>query len=438
MIQTIDEHREADTNIGKLLGLQADLIDATRRWAKGESADDITPVRHEAICLNHLRYVNLIPAYRQFAQSVDLPERVDMNLVINELMFTDDLFKSYDPLLLDHADFAGMNAWLSNICTQNIHFDTSSVSTVNEWRVRLKSAGIFLSYSSGTSGNMSFIPRDPMTWAALRKNSSYYANPNSIIRLDGKTPTFDCLVAGPRGEGMGIQGAAAGLTRMAANSLYLYDNVVSGDDVRNRSMSTTTELDERAAHEAALEFIDAARSAGRPLLLFGAPFQLRRFCSQLASMQTTIDTCPGSTVVTGGGWKSFQGERIPQAELVGLVNQTLNIPSTHFIDTYSTAELNCAMTNCSQGHYHIPPLIEPVVLDESLFGECGATGYGILSFLDPFSMSFPGYLITGDMGRLEKGVCNCGLHGWYVDGEIKRAPNQTIKGCGGVLASMTV
>ncbi len=437
MIQTIDGQREPDIHIGKLLGLQADLIEGTKRWAMGEPADDLSTLRHEAICLNHLRYVNLVPAYHKFAESVDLLGNVDLNLVINELMFTDDLFKSYDSTLLDQADFAGMNAWLSNICTQDICFDTSAVHNVAQWRTHLKAAGIFLSYSSGTSGNMSFIPRDPMTWGALRKNSSYYANPNSIIRMDGQTPSFDCLIAGPRGEGMGIQGAAAGLSAMAANAHYLYDKVLNEDAVRNQLTPKITELDERQAYESAIAFINAARDGNRPVLVFGAPFQLRRFCERLTELQAKLDTLPGSTVVTGGGWKSFQGERIPQTDLIDMVDQTLHIPSSHFIDTYSTAELNCAMTRCAEGHYHIPPLIEPVLLDESLFGECGATGYGTLGFLDPFSMSFPGYLITGDMGKLENTLCGCGLHGWYIDGEIKRAPEQSIKGCGGVLASMT-
>jgi hypothetical protein len=437
VIQTIDGQRAADTNIGLLLGLQADLIAATRLWATGKPADNVTPLRHQAICLNHRRYADLIPVYHQFAESVDLLGDVDLDLVINELMFTDDLFKSYDPALLDNQDFSAMNAWLSNICTQEISFETSAIHNVNEWRGHLKTAGIFLSYSSGTKGNMSFIPRDPMTFTALRKNSSYYANPNSIIQVDGKTPAYDCLIAGPRGEGMGIQGAAAGLAAMATNSHYLYDHAINEDDVKNATTAKVSAKDEISAVEDAIRFVRSASADKRPVLVFGAPFQLRRLCEQLTKMQTRLHTPSGSTVVTGGGWKSFQGEKIPQRELVAMIDHCFGISAAHFIDTYSTAELNCAMTICAEGRYHIPPLIEPVVLDESLLGEAGATGFGTLGFLDPFSMSFPGYLITGDVGHLGNGKCSCGLHGWYIDGEITRASNQPIKGCGGVLASMT-
>jgi hypothetical protein len=78
-----------------------------------------------------------------------------------------------------------------------------------------------------------------------------------------------------------------------------------------------------------------------------------------------------------------------------------------------------------------------VVLDEALMGSVGTQGDGLLGFLDPFAMSYPGFVITGDVARLRRGSCPCGLAGWFIDREIQRAPGREVKGCGGVLASVT-
>jgi hypothetical protein len=147
---------------------------------------------------------------------------------------------------------------------------------------------------------------------------------------------------------------------------------------------------------------------------------------------------PGSTLVTGGGWKSFQGDALSRKELTRLVLATLGIESAHCIDVYSTSELNCHFRTCRQGHYHIPPLIEPVVLDEALSGTPGESGSGMLAFLDPFALSYAGFVITGDVGTLRHGRCECGLPGPVLEGEVLRAPGMEIRGCGGVLESIRV
>ena len=49
----------------------------------------------------------------------------------------------------------------------------------------------------------------------------------------------------------------------------------------------------------------------------------------------------------GGGWKSFDGQRIPQEELLALIEESLGISPDLVIDTYATAELNCVLMSCS-------------------------------------------------------------------------------------------
>ena len=79
-----------------------------------------------------------------------------------------------------------------------------------------------------------------------------------------------------------------------------------------------------------------------------------------------------------------------------------------------------------------------MVLDEGLTGRLGEGGTGALAFLDPFAVSYPGFVITGDEATLAPGGCGCGLSGPFLEGEIRRASGLEVRGCGGVLESLAV
>jgi hypothetical protein len=436
-----------DERLETLVSLHDPLLRAAREWSRGvELPPDVEEMRHEAIRVNHLRYAALIPYYRHVAEDQGQLAPLDVDEIIQGLMFP-GLFKTYEPRWLEEGDFASMTEWLSNVSTREAGIDPSGVTDLGQWRQRLRAAGIFLSYSSGTSGRMSIVPRDGLSFRALCTNSSAYADPKWSAGPDGAPRPYDCLVAGPKGGGMGILGAGIGLARGAARAHFLYDVELPDELVRGAP-------GDAAARDALARFLDAAGAANgehygrafdfirqsiayaRPVLIFGAPFQIKWLCEALSHRGERLAAVPGSTVVTGGGWKSFGGERIAQAELRRRVEQDLGIDRAHFIDAYSTSELNCTLSSCREGRYHIPPLVEPVVLDEALFGAAGQEGYGTLGFLDPFAVSYPGFVITGDQGRLARGRCPCGLAGWFLDGEIERSRDAEIKGCGGVLASV--
>jgi len=75
-------------------------------------------------------------------------------------MSTDDLFKSYNQGWLDDGDFVSMNAWLNQIFHLPVEVDVKDIQSIDEWVDCLERNGIKLVYSSGTSGNLSFVPRD--------------------------------------------------------------------------------------------------------------------------------------------------------------------------------------------------------------------------------------------------------------------------------------
>jgi hypothetical protein len=427
------------------LELQRQLIDAAKAWASG--CDDVgtaDALREETLILLHERYRQRIPLYRHLAEQSGVNRPCDLPTLVNNMMFSTDIFKSYDPHWLDDCNFSAMTSWLDNLCAEGIASSLDSVSSFADWSESLAKLGIRLSYSSGTSGVMSLIPRDPLTWRALCRNSSLCGNEAWYHGIDGRRRKFDCLITVPPGDGTGIQGAGNGFATIATRSHYLYSSqgVITAEEIlkhgrkpieeksRNQKLSLGLDL------EKAICFIREGLEANRPLLIFGPPFQLKQLCESVRAKYGSVKTHSESIVVTGGGWKSFHGERISQEQLCGEVFEVFGIGCDQVSDAYSTTELNCTLTCCKAFHYHVPPLLEVVILDEAYLGIPRQSGRGYIGFMDPFAMSYPGFLIPGDIAELGYGECRCGLTGWYLVGPIQRLETAEVKGCGGVMESL--
>jgi hypothetical protein len=97
-------------------------------------------------------------------------------------------------------------------------------------------------------------------------------------------------------------------------------------------------------------------------------------------------------------------------------------------------ELNSPLMRCAEGRFHVPPLLIPVIFDETLSPTDDAEG--IFGFVDPTAISYPGTLVSGDRVRLRRAPCECGLSGHTIEGEVRRAKGVEVRGCGGILATV--
>ena len=139
--------------------------------------------------------------------------------------------------------------------------------------------------------------------------------------------------------------------------------------------------------------------------------------------------------MTGGGWKTFSGEKIEQHVLHEMIAEAFAMPVNGVVDAYSMAEIHGVVPRCEHGRYHVPPMIEAMVVDEEMRPMSGKDLTGTFAFLDPFALSYPGFIVTGDRVRMVDEPCACGAHGPAFL-EIGRAPGREVKGCGGVMASI--
>lgn len=416
-------------------GLLDRLLELTRLWSRGAADDgEAEAVRREAIRANHARYLQLIPVYGRLAEEEGLTESSGFEDIVERALLGDEVFKSYRPEWIESRAFDRMTDWLGGRFTRRLRVE-GEIDGIGAWKARLKEAGVYLAFSSGTTGRLSFVPRDRETLEALMRNGQAYHHPVWTPPADGGHE-FDCLILGGAGAGMGLQSAGTGLARMARRSHFLMDFAIQPDDLGGGRFAPGSGFWD-AAYERSLGFLRESAATGTRALIFGAPFQVQELCERIAAGPGALPAAPGSLLISGGGWKAYDGRRVPRERLWQQIGEALAIPADHVIDTYSTIELNCVFMTCPQGHYHVPPLVEPVVLDESYRAAPGSPGRGILGVLDPFALSYPGFVVTNDQVDLARGRCGCGLDGWFIRGEIRRAAGVQPKGCGGVMAAIT-
>jgi hypothetical protein len=457
--------------------LQQNLIKLARTWASGKHIDpaQAADLRRRAILANHRYYLEHIPVYSRLAAQQGIRPDCDVQAIKSRLMLADSVFKSYDGRWLDENDFGAMNRWLSGIYHHPVEFDTSGIETVDDWLNALSAAGIRVAFSSGTSGVLSFVPRsrEDMTVARAanacclpalvgRKQGGKSAvrwlkpllsliSPQDMMSMVVKAGIhgFDAVFLGFTSGGTGNQLLMADLAPLFRRVYYLYDFNLSATALlavrrgprteKERQMAAEFERvvveNGQQAYSKLIEHIKASAADGQKVFIFGAPFQCLELCRQLSSRGEKIKLPEGSLALFGGGWKGFDGQAVGREELVSLLADVFGLAPEAVLEGFSMTEISLLTLRCDYGRFHLPPVIEPVFMDAELNPVDNPAGEAVFAFMDPLALSCPGFIITGDLVQPVSGRCACGLEGPALTA-IRRAGNQEIKGCGGVMGSI--
>ncbi len=458
--------------------LYRQLIRQTQAWALGDGFDAqrAADLRRQAILANHVHYLECIPVYKRFAREEGAGLDASLELLQNRLMLPDEIFKSYNQVWLDEGDYARMNTWLSEIFHRPVEVDMAGVNSIDSWIERLNQQGLRLVYSSGTSGNFSFIPRDRENWELFTTASRSTLAPllarrgagawwqrrlippavrllspdrfASLVRRLGVreyAAYFLDFVQGHTGN-QTLSRELAGLFRTTG---YLYETQFSPATLRllargPKNAVEQAQLDQlqelvgpRQAelHAILLDRLHRSVAAGQKIFIFGVTRQYKDFCKFILEHGQGLRFKTGSLVVFGGGWKSFQGEQISRDELLNLIAEAFGLPLERILEGYSMTEINAFMLRCQAGRFHIPPTVEPVIFDAGLAPIQGPELHGIFGFMDTLARAYPGFIISGDEVHYLAGGCPCGLEGPALT-EVGRGREREIKGCGGIMASL--
>ena len=121
--------------------------------------------------------------------------------------------------------------------------------------------------------------------------------------------------------------------------------------------------------------------------------------------------------MTGGGFKGFKGA---PADWESLLKRFFGIP--RICSVYGMSETMATCPKCTEGHYHIPPYLLPMLLNEKaepLPREGSQTGR--FALFDLLAETYWGGFISGDQVTIHWDEdCACGWTGPRIGPDIRR------------------
>ncbi len=145
----------------------------------------------EAVRINFHRLRDRIPALKKLAdrQGVDTIDRIEDILPV---CFDHRVLKNYPIQIIENRDFAKLTTWLDKLTAHDLtRIDLTGLKTIEEWLGRLEAFGMLVTYSSGTTGKLSFVPRsydEFGPWKFHFFNVNYAAS--GVNAWTTKLPTF--------------------------------------------------------------------------------------------------------------------------------------------------------------------------------------------------------------------------------------------------------
>jgi phenylacetate-coenzyme A ligase PaaK-like adenylate-forming protein len=347
-------------------------------------------------------------------------------------LIPDTTFKEYP----SGEDFAH---WLAAIFTGKLPkiVIKGSNPTYDDVINAFNAAGLVVTYSSGTSGRHTFIPRDMKTFVA-----GQYAGAMSYAGIQSKRVPDHVYLLFPNPKKTNL---FIGKVNLLADNVYKDVQYAVDYEISTESLSMATRGNQETEGQArsyvqseALQkmvdqttvWLERYEKTEETIGLSGPPFMLHYLLSKLQKKGTSFHFGERGRVVTGGGWKIQENARIPHADFRKLVEDVLGIPETRCFDAYAMVEGNATMLQCPEGHYlHAPyTFYKPLVLDNDLM----PTGYGEwgrFAFLDAIAQSYPGFIISGDRVRMLEHCPVCDRPGPVLDPEVQRARGEEMRGC---------
>lgn len=349
-------------------------------------------------------------------------------------LIPDRFFKEYP----QGRDFA---IWLGNICTGDLPqvVIKSQTPTFDEVVAAFKEAGMSVTYSSGTGGRHTVIPRDRRTYLAAQyaaaKTAATMLYP--VWNYDG----YGCLLMPNPNKTDIFAGKVASVYFDAVRHVHTaIDRQVSAGQMRmlmSEDKGLRSRLIRIVAKLASLRLVDKIVGwleghgrSGSEIILVGPPFLIISVMNRLQDKGRSLDLGRQAVVITGGGWKMYEDDRVPAESFRQQVEEVLGVPGNRCIDVYGMVEGNGWMVDCPEGHYlHVPhSFFKPLVLDDEFkpldYGQAGR-----FAFLDAAAQSYPGFIITGDIVRLHERCPVCDRPGPVLEPEVRRATGEEMRGC---------
>jgi phenylacetate-coenzyme A ligase PaaK-like adenylate-forming protein len=398
--------------------------------------DEADALRFDAVKYQFTRHYEQNSMYRGFCQDSKVsPEDIRSLADLSKVpLIQSEFFKSHPT----GRDFA---TWLGNIYTGELPQVKISGKepTYDQVIEAFNAAGLVTTYSSGTGGRHTFVPRDRRSFNvneyAMAKNviSMFYPkwNPGMHGYLLLPNPFKTNLFAGRLATIYYdiMKDVECAVDRVIDTELI---KLTMSDDKSMKSR-LVKKISSRAHNKSVgdiISWIEKRERSKEEMAFCGAPFILYSVIERLKEEGRRFDIGERGLVLTGGGWKVHELKRMPEAEFRKDIKEYLGIPPENVIDMYGMVEGNGWIVQCPEGHHlHIPTTyIHPMVLDDN-FNPLGYGEPGRFAFLDGSMYSYPGFIITGDRVKMLERCPVCGRPGPVLEPGVTRAAGKESRGC---------
>lgn len=406
-------------------------------------ADEARQLQMAALKFSFDRHYHNNGFYRDFCRKqgispADIKTLSDLDRIP---LIPNTFFKDYPP----GKDFA---TWLGNLYTGELPriVIKQKNPTLDQVVDAFNEAGLVITYSSGTSGRHTFIPRDRRTF-----NNSQYAGAklglsmssgrwifDSETFLLGPDPGLNSLFVGKTAQIIVKLGGTVHVAIRKKLTLDLIDMTMGQKGgIKGNLIRLASRYKINGIIGEVIDWLAIREKSPELTFLTGTPYLIHSVLKKLKKQGRSFNFGERGGILTGGGWKSNENERVSSAGFRQEVEQILGIPERYCLDGYGMVESNGWMMQCPEGHYfHIPcSYFKPLILDNSLKpvkdGE-----WGRFAFLDAAAFSYPGFIITGDRARLLDRCPVCDRPGPVLDPEVSRMAGQEDRGCTGEIMRM--
>lgn len=397
----------------------------------------------EAMKIQFHRLRDRIPALKKLAdrQGVDTIDKIEDILPV---CFDHRVLKNYPIQIIENRDFAKLTTWLDKLTAHDLtRVDLTGLKTIEEWLGRLEAFGMLVTYSSGTTGKLSFVPRsidEFGPWKFHFFNINYAAS--GVNSWTEKLPTF---FPGYRGgyQTMLKMMSLFNMEMAGGEEHYhtLYDAHIPADLMalsgRLQAAEDKGEIAALGLDPALLEQrqqmlaqgrakdsdLDAwfanliQEYKGRRVKIGGTFADMFRVAKAGLERGVKCEFAPGSIIMGGGGMKGYKDAPDDWEDQIKLFFGVSKMGNQYgFSECIGNAPL------CDAGFFHLPPYSVPLLMGpegEALPREGAQKGRLVLVDLIP--QSYWGGFTSGDEVTVHyDGKCDCGWDSPRVAKSIRR------------------
>jgi hypothetical protein len=400
---------------------------------------EVLPRQLEAINERFQDRVGKIKLLQNRAQTGGITEVRRMADVV-PLLFAHTAYKSYPENWLMEKKWDRLGRWLDTVSTNRVKpMDSSQITGLDDWLLRLQDQGHYVSCSSGTSGKCAMMNATTVDlkfagqallqgiiWSGLAPNHD-----RRMISLGQVAATARNSATGrPMAEAFSPPGVPpfvpkvapitiGGITDMVVLRKKIADGTAKPAEVAHyEAQAAARQKDVESAVEQATDALIKYRH--EPLHVMGLFGPLYQVAERVRARGFGGKDFQPNTAFISGGLKRAQ---LPP-NYREFVFETLNLTLERVCQAYGMQELSTTAVRCSAGRYHMAPWVMLLLLDESGEHLIEPTPTGELegraAFFDLSMDGRWGGVISGDRIRATWEPCGCGNRSPSVNENIQR------------------